>query len=110
MHHLKNNIKFFKNLDGASVLGQDGSADFPGHWMLDKMGGLLPLAPFSNSLAKAEPFHQGRDNTLSLYPFLCQDKLRSCRWGWALSQGAHHTFMTEVSSQVASLPSPSVYN
>ena len=78
--------------------------------MSDRMGGLLPPAPFSNSLAKAEPFHQGRDNTLSLYPFLCQDKLRSCRWGWVLSQGAHHTFMAEVSSQVATLPSPSVYN
>ena len=74
------------------------------------LGGLLPLNPFSNSLAKAEPFLQGRDNTLSLYPFLCQDKLRSFRWGWVLSQRAHPTFMTEVSSQVASLPSPSVYN
>lgn len=52
-------------------------------------------------------FIRDRNNISWLDPIFCQKgKLRSGRWGQVPSSGAHHTFVTEVSSQVAVSQAP----
>ena len=60
MYHLKNNIKVFKNMDGASVLGQDESADSPGHQVSGRIGGSPPPEPLQQLISKGRTISSGQ--------------------------------------------------